>query len=255
MENSVPELSSATNFTQSELNYFNEVARHFDDTPGSSMDKLGAFPRFVPRQTLATLLTRHHIFKKVLKIHGHVVECGVFRGAGLFTWANLSSIYEPYNHTRRIIGFDTFGGFPRIGDEDQSHEGPEYKIKGGLAADGLSSIEQSVDIYNLNRFISHIPRIELVAGDASTTIPQFRNSNRHLVVALLYLDFDLYEPTRIAIQTFWPLMPKGSVIAFDELNQAQWPGETEALINEIGIGAIKLERLSIHPQISFAVKH
>ena len=254
MENPLPELSGATNFTHTERLYFSAVAQHFDESPGDTLDKLGAFPRYVPRQSLATFLARNEIFQKVLHTHGQIVECGVFRGAGLFTWANLSSIYEPYNHTRRVIGFDTFDGFPSIGDKDVSRESVAYKTAGGLTADGLVSIQQSVDSYDLNRFISQIPKIELVPGDACKTIPEYRNSNRHLIVALLYLDFDLFEPTRVAIETFWPLMPKGSVIAFDELNQAQWPGETEALIDTVGIKTLKLQRLPIHPQISFAVK-
>ena len=37
-----------------------------------------------------------------------------------------------------------------------------------------------------------------------------------------------------------------------ELNQKQWPGETKALFDTIGINNLKIERLSFMPQISFA---
>ena len=69
---------------------------------------------------------------------------------------------------------------------------------------------------------------------------------------MLYLDFDLYEPTKIAIEHFRPRMPKGAVIAFDELAQANWPGETRAVLDMIGLHNLKVERLPFHPQISFA---
>ena len=39
-------------------------------------------------------------------------------GGGLFTWAQLSAIYEPVNHNRKIFGFDSFEGFPDIGHKD-----------------------------------------------------------------------------------------------------------------------------------------
>ena len=40
-------------------------------------------------------------------------------GAGLMTWNQLSSIFEPVNHTRKIIGFDTFSGFTSLKQEDK----------------------------------------------------------------------------------------------------------------------------------------
>ena len=49
-------------------------------------------------------------------------------------------------------------------------------------------------------------------------------------------------------------MPSGAVIAFDELNQEQWPGETMAVLDTIGIQALKIQRLPYQPQISYAVK-
>jgi hypothetical protein len=48
-------------------------------------------------------------------------------------------------------------------------------------------------------------------------------------------------------------MPKGAVIAFDELDNPMWPGETLALLESIGINRLKLRRLDWDPYISFAV--
>jgi hypothetical protein len=63
---------------------------------GSSIpliDKLEAFPRFATKRSLARFLAKHEIFKKIVGTTGIIVECGVFNGAGLFTWAQLSNIY------------------------------------------------------------------------------------------------------------------------------------------------------------------
>jgi hypothetical protein len=75
----------------------------------------------------------------------------------------------------------------------------------------------------------------------------------HLVVALLYLDFDLYEPTLAAIQTLLPRMPKGAILAFDELNKDKWPGETLAAIEGVGLTSLRLRRFPFDSLMSYAV--
>ena len=73
------------------------------------------------------------------------------------------------------------------------------------------------------------------------------------MIALLFLDFDLYEPTKKAIDLFLPRMPKGAVIVFDELDHPDWPGETLALIEAIGIWKLRIERFSWEPTLGYAV--
>lgn len=256
MTEKVPELSNQVNFTPTEREFYSQLSSHFVDSPGSVNDKLNSFARYVPRQALATFLARKDLYDHILNVHGHIIECGVFRGAGLFTWANLSTIYEPYNHTRRIVGFDTFSGFPEIESEDLGEPQLElgYKRTGGLAAETFESLSLSIEHYNNNRFISQIPRVEIIPGDACETIPKYVEKHKHLVVALLYLDFDIYKPTRVAIECLWERMPSGAVVAFDELNQEQWPGETMAVLDTIGIDSLKIKRFAYHPQISYAIK-
>ena len=72
--------------------------------------------------------------------------------------------------------------------------------------------------YNENRFLNNIDKIELVKGDANITIPKYIEKNKHLLISLLYLDFDIYEPTKTALENFLPRMSKGSIVAFDELH-------------------------------------
>src|SRR5579862_4640377 len=84
------------------------------------LDKLEAFPRFTTKRSIARFLAKNEIFKQVLDVAGVIVECGVLNGGGLFTWAQLSNIYEPVNYTRKIIGFDTFEGFPSVHTTDNT---------------------------------------------------------------------------------------------------------------------------------------
>ena len=72
-------------------------------------------------------------------------------------------------------------------------------------------------------------------------------------MSLLFLDFDLFEPTKCALENFVPRMPKGSIIAFDELDNPLWPGETLAMLESFTSSPLKLRRFSFDPYISYAV--
>ena len=74
-----------------------------------------------------------------------------------------------------------------------------------------------------------------------------------MVVALLYLDFDLYKPTKVALENFFPRMPKGAVVAFDELDNPLWPGETESMLEFFNDHKLRIERLSFDPYVGYAV--
>jgi hypothetical protein len=175
-------------------------------------------------------------FKRVLDIKGSIVECGVYQGAGVMAWAKLSEILEPYNFLRKVDGFDTFEGFPSVAEADRKSNQDVAKV-GYLKPDFDVFAEMKVCIGALEetRLLKHQEKVLLVKGDAMQTIPAFLQDNQHVLVSLLYLDFDLYEPTLVALKEFMPRMPKGAIIAFDELRDAKWPGETRALLEAMNL--------------------
>jgi hypothetical protein len=214
--------------------------------------KLENFPKYVKRQNLTRFLALYEIFKKALAVKGSIIECGVNQGFGLMTWAKLSAILEPINLTRRIYGFDTFDGFPKISKSDLSNFSKHVK-KGDLKANTFDELIKLIEIYDSSRFLGHVNKVKLIKGDANKTIPLFLKNNPHLLISLLFLDFDLYEPTKVAIKHFLPRMPKGAILAFDELDNPQWPGETLAMLEYHIKRPLRLERFDFDPFISFAV--
>ena len=67
----------------------------------------------------------------------------------------------------------------------------------------------------------------------------------------MFLDFDIYQPTKVALDYFLPRMSKGGIIAFDQLNNPDWPGETLAYLEKTKLKKYKLENLNFEPNISF----
>ncbi len=232
-----------------------EVGRNiegiFNACPDSVEIKLENFTKYVRRQHLKRFLALYEIFKLILPVKGSIVECGVFRGFGLMGWAKLSTMLEPEDLTRRIYGFDSFAGFPGSSDKDSNPVAAP--TPGALCADSYDELQALVAEYDRDRFLGHIPKVHLIKGDVTQTIPKFIVDQPQVVVSLLFLDLDLYEPTKVAIESFLPRMPRGAVIAFDELDNPMWPGETLALLESIGINRLKLQRLDWDPYISFAV--
>ncbi|QXL84223.1 class I SAM-dependent methyltransferase [Comamonas sp. NLF-1-9] len=214
------------------------------------IDKLEAFPRFVPKRSIARFLAKHELFKKILGVTGIIVECGVFNGAGLFSWAQLSNIYEPANHTRKIVGFDTFNGFPGI-NKDMDNTAEFQNKVGDLRGSSLEELLASAKKHNKERHLSHINNIDFVSGDFFETSEKYLQDNPHTIISLLYLDFDLYEPTKRALELFLPKMPKGAIVAFDEINCNSFPGETRALEEVMGINSHRINRFTIDPWISY----
>jgi hypothetical protein len=237
--------------TPAEQQVGKNIEQIFNRCPDSVEVKLENFPKYVRRQHLKRFLALYEIFKLALPVKGSVIELGVFRGFGLMSWAKLSTMLEPENLTRRIYGFDTFSGFPSVSQQDET---PVAEIaEGGLFADSHDELQELIAEYDRDRFLGHIDKVHLIKGDVTQTIPQFIESHPHLLVSLLMLDLDLYEPTKAALTHFVPRMPKGAVIAFDELDNPLWPGETLALLETVGAGNLRLQRLPWDPYIGYAI--
>jgi len=167
------------------------------------------------------------------------------------SWAKLSTIFEPENLIRKIYGFDTYEGFPSLHEKDlntsHAHE------VGHFFTNSYDELSELIAQHDKDRFLGHMPKVELIKGDCTKTIPQFISDNPHLLISMLFIDLDLYEPTKVALEHFLPRMHKGSILAFDELDNSQWPGETLALLETVGLKNIKIETIPGDPYIGFAI--
>lgn len=233
------------------------LAAYLDSTLGTPTEQFENFAKYAPRQNLARFLARYEIFKHIQKIQGSIVECGVLYGLGLMSFAKISTILEPYNFQRRIFGFDTFEGFPNIHPVDLEGR-PETKAsalkKGGFNVKGAyEDLQKAIEVYDLNRPLNHFQKVHLYQGDFLETGPKCLEEHPHLVISCLYLDFDIYEPTKRAIELFLPRIPKGGIIVFDELNEEQFPGETLAVLETMNLNQLRIQRFEFEPRISYVI--
>jgi hypothetical protein len=178
------------------------------------------------------------------------MEFGVRWGQNLALFANLRGMHEPFNYNRKIIGFDTFEGFPSVAKQD----GPRIAAGDYAVSEGWKNeLEAMLDFHNTNQPIPQKRKSELVPGDATETLPRYLKDNPETIVALAYFDFDIYEPTKVALESLLPHLTKGSVLAFDELNCSEFPGETIALREVLGLDRYAIRRDPNSPLTSWLV--
>ena len=222
----------------------NSLEKNFKSSKVKLKKKLDNFPRYVERREIATFINRNEIYKKILSNHGCIIDCGVNQGSSLFTWMHLRNIYEPYNSSRYIYGFDTFDGFYSL-DRLKDSKGiylDKQKFKNFSYNQSYEEINESLKYHESVQVTKHLPKTEIIKGDAIKTIPKFIKDNPHTFISLLHLDFDIYQPTKVALRTFIKRMSKGAIIAFDELGCHEGPGVTLATLEEIGIKNYKVNR-------------
>ncbi|HEX2684023.1 MAG TPA: TylF/MycF/NovP-related O-methyltransferase [Ferruginibacter sp.] len=186
------------------------------------------------------------IYQKITNIPGNIHVFGTWWGQDVVLLHNLRAIYEPYNFTRKVVGFDTFTGYPGLSDKDELSD----TLKKGAyntSANYIDHLQALLDYHEQENTMSHINKFELVEGDILKTLPAYCEKNGHELISLIYIDVALYEPTKAILENCVPRLVKGSVIVFDELNAKEYPGETIALKESGLLNNCSVERSTFLP--------
>jgi hypothetical protein len=232
--------------TEEQLNWYIKRAKFISSL--SQIDIANNSSVFSTRQQVTRFIETLRYWEMVKDVPGNIIECGVAGGNFLFSMAHLSSIYEPHHYTRKVIGFDTFEGFIEPTEKDLSSKASHMK-SGGLCYESYDYLLKAIELFDQNRMIGNIPKISLYKGDICETFPKYIDNSPACVIALLHLDLDLYKPTKEVLDRALDRMPKGGIIIFDELNHDDYPGETIAVFESLGIRNIRLSRV---PEASMA---
>jgi len=183
-------------------------------------------PLDLTQSSILRYLYFERFFQHIKGIEGDIVECGVGNGDSLII---LSLLAKREGIGRRVWGFDSFEGFPEPTAEDRSIRNPQ---KGEWRSD-LGAVQQRLRMAGLDEhFVNR--QATLVKGFFEDSLHLFRG--RH--IALLHLDCDLYQSYKTCLETLYPLVQAGGIIAFDEyVNTMQllsFPGAQKAIDEYLG---------------------
>ena len=236
--------------TPGELTARAKLAELFRDCPIPDAEILYNLSLFVSRQAFARYLLMNELYKKIVDVQGIIIEFGCRWGQNLALLQTLRGIYEPFNFQRKILGFDTFAGFPSVSQKDGSK---------ALVAEGNFSVtlgyekylEQVLACQEQESPISQIRKFEVIKGDAPVELRKYLQANPQTIIAFAYFDFDLYEPTKKCLELIKDHLTKGSILGFDELNCPTFPGETAALKEVFGLDRYRIKRSPLAPYPSY----
>ena len=226
-----------------------ELFRSSPIPPEHLLVNLGLYMR---SSVVAKLLYVNELYQQIINIPGVIMEFGVWWGQNLALFESFRAVYEPYNYTRKIIGFDTYEGYPSVSEKDGSCDLVKLN-QYAVSENYLEHLTALLDYHQQENIMSHVKKYELVKGDAAVTIGEYLTAHPETIISLAYFDMQLYEPTLQCLEAIKPYLVKGSVIAMDELNSFEFPGETVAFREAFGPVKFRLHRSRFLPDRSYAV--
>ncbi len=167
---------------------------------------------------LPKMLAHYELYKSILNLPGHIVECGVFKGASFIRFCTFREVLES-PHSRKIIGFDAFGKFP---EQDCANDQAFLKRFESDAGDGIS-VDALTEVLSYKNFDNY----ELIRGDIVYTLPEYISNHPELKIALLHIDVDVYQPSMVILNHLFDKVVRDGLVVFDDFGTVA--GETKAI--------------------------
>ena len=153
------------------------------------------------------------------KIHGDLVECGVYKGRMIATMIETLSFYGVKD--KKIYLYDTFEGMTNNTEFDKhifENENKDIKLKKG---DNFCDIDEVKD--NLKNFEYDEDKIVFVKGDVMKTLKENNVPNN---ISLLRLDTDFYDSSLVELECLYPKVNMSGFIIYDDYGH--WVGQKKA---------------------------
>ena len=75
-------------------NINDERVKYFENSVGSTHDKINSFTRYSSRQNIAKLIAQYKLIELSKDKLGDIIEAGVYFGSGLMGWASIATSLE-----------------------------------------------------------------------------------------------------------------------------------------------------------------
>lgn len=236
-----------TNASAAQQSARDELGEMFASSPIPAADLMSNFGLYMRSSALVKFLVLDDLYRRILNVPGAIVEFGCWWGQNLVVFENLRAIYEPFNKTRKIVGFDSFTGY--VGHSQLDSKGPVFAHGNFGAGENYPTYLRSLlDIHEKSNVMGHVPgEHELVEGDIRKTSADYFKKYPGLTVALAYCDVGLYEPTLAALSAIKPHLIPGSVVLLDEFTWSEASGEAVAFREVFSDVRFKIEKQPLTP--------
>ncbi len=175
------------------------------------------------------------------QIPGDIAEFGVYRGDSLLSTGLLLARMKL---NKRVLGFDTFSGFPVFTKQD--HLGVFEKLykegkisKWHYEATQILCEAEKLELYKQHQFQAtslelvkkristlQLDNIDLHVGVFKDSLPQVKSHTRYCAVLM---DCDLYASYNEVLPHCWERLSPGGLIYLDEYFSLKYPGARIAI--------------------------
>lgn len=233
-----------------------QIFKKMNEYVATDDEKERSMGLFLRGSLLARIFAISDIYKQILNIPGAIFDVGTWRGQTAVICENLRAIFEPLHLNRRIVCFDTFGGYKGFSDKDKPtslHREGSYSLGGENYAQFLRDL---LVLHEKSNALGHNNgKHKVIMGDATKTIPQFFIDHPNEYVALAFFDLNAYEPAAESFKNIWPRLVPGGIIAFWQLTRDVIPAEAmfyaEQILNEY---PHKIQRCNTYPGLCYIQK-
>lgn len=167
--------------------------------------------------------------------NGVFVECGTWKGGS--SLAMLLAQREFFGEVKKpVYLLDSFEGLPPVDEIDgnsarawqENKESPEY-------FDNCTASIEDV-IVMLNKFDFVEGDYHIIKGWFENTVPVLSEKIKDEKIALLRLDGDWYESTKVCLDHLMPIIEPGSIVIIDDY--FAWDGCTVAVNEYLGVNKL-----------------
>ncbi|MFM8864737.1 MAG: TylF/MycF/NovP-related O-methyltransferase [Limnohabitans sp.] len=210
------------------------------------------FHLMMNEERLAKFVVHWEAMKIASQVPGAIVECGVFKGTSFVRFALIRQLLGG-NFSAKLIAFDVFSDeFP-----DTSFEQDKAQRAHWIETAGGSSI--SVDQLTATLERKGIANFDIVAGDATLTVPEYARQHQGLKISLLNVDIDFVEPTLAVLEHFYDRVSRGGVILLDNYagegtSGKSYHGDTYAVDKFFANRNVKINKFPFAARPAYIIK-
>ena len=223
-----PTYTLHNNTSEKQYNAREKLYELFRDRPFEDPILLTNTGLFTRASALAKIFFLYEAYTAAMETPGDIYVFGTWLGQDMVVFESMRAMLEPYNCSRRLVGFDTFEGYQDLTNRDSASD--TMKQGGYSVTENYEHFLEALLAYHRSEnAMGHAVQHILKKGDVAETLPAYFKEHPEAFVALAYFDMALFKPTEAALNALTDRVTAGTVLCFDEINDSRYPGESEAV--------------------------
>ncbi|MDY0279152.1 MAG: hypothetical protein RBR35_01165 [Salinivirgaceae bacterium] len=197
------------------------------------LNNLGLYSR---SSLTARLLHYYELYDLLLSSTGIILIYGFGYGNAIISFLSLRAILEPYNYSRKIIGFESLKNsseLPYYSKNGDNFTSDKYEYF-SQSRDYIDFLKQIIDFHEDENIMSHIPKVEVYYNDPVQDSKTTLKACKDLKISLVYFDRVFVENIVDVLHELKPYVDNDTVICPSTINSYIPTGELDACREVLG---------------------